>query len=132
MQHGYAALALIPPTAPAVMPEGLRDLLQHKLNAVAVEISVSGNRVDLVVNGLRFSLHVEYGEHVLAESQEIATLYGKVRGDSAVIATCNRRIMLTSDDDSPLYHFNDYIFVLEALEQIDGVILFDPRAESFI
>jgi hypothetical protein len=135
MQRGYAVLALIPPAAPAVSPELLRDVLESKFRPVGdVNISMSESRVDFTSKKMRFVLDIEdsASSHVLMESQEIAALYAKDRADSTVIATYDRRITLTSDDDLPLNHFNDYIFVLEALEKIDGVILFDPRDESFI
>ena len=135
MQRGYAALALIPPTSPAVTPELLRDMLELKFRTVSdVKISVLQNRVDFIVNEMRFVLHIEDSAsgHVFTESQQIVAIYGKNRADSAVIAACDRRITLTSDDDPDLSRYSDYIFVLETLEKIDGVILFDPHAEVFI
>jgi hypothetical protein len=48
------------------------------------------------------------------------------------IAICNRRIATHADDDPNMDYFNDYIFVLEALESFDGLILFDPVAGSLI
>jgi hypothetical protein len=79
---------------------------------------------------LRASL--EEGTHVLAESENIAAAFAADRQDKSLIAGCRRWIVWSSDVDPDMDHFNDYCFLLEALEKQPGLILFDPRAGDFV
>lgn len=62
---------------------------------------------------------------VAVESQEIADKFVTDAAERAEVAACQVRITTAGDPDPSMKHFNDYVFVLEVLEQIPGIYLFD-------
>jgi hypothetical protein len=70
--------------------------------------------------------------NILESSREIAQKHGQARADFDRISSCDKRIEVLCEPDPSMNHFNDYMLVLQALEEIPGAVLFDPQAECFI
>ena len=88
-------------------------------------ISVQGSNCE-------FRLHLADEPFVAEESQGMAEYFAECPR-SPKIAKCKRRVEITcADPDPDMAHFNDYLFVLHALEEFRGVILFDPRSGELI
>lgn len=129
----YHVVGLVPPNNPlefSQVVEIIRTDLASKKSPLIVTIATDTLTVPVGTWTLR--VRWENGPHVLAESKEIAELFAKERPDANVIATCNRRIVTAGDDDPAMTYFNEYAFVLEALQSIDGIFLFEPNDSTFI
>ncbi|MEM8675023.1 MAG: hypothetical protein AAGF83_14280 [Cyanobacteria bacterium P01_G01_bin.67] len=61
--------------------------------------------------------------YVLLESQDIAQSFPQY----PKIKKCDRRLEVSSDDDSRMEYFNDYVFILELIEQLGIVFLYEPQ-----
>jgi hypothetical protein len=94
--------------------------------------SISERHVQVSWDDWSLRVYSEFEPHVLLESREIAELYGAGRSDQSEIASCANRVTIDSDDDPGMDHYNDYVFVLEVLEQLGAIALFDPVAETFV
>ena len=69
--------------------------------------------------------------HVLAEAQEIVDRFGADRPDAPVVRTYSARLEISCDADPTMDHFNDYLFVCEALSGLDGAVAFDLAEPAF-
>lgn len=96
------------------------------------DIVIGIDHIKLAWSNWSLRLLFAVASHVLIESKEIAAGVATHRANRDIIASCNRRIEITSAPDPKMDHFNDYIFVLEVLERIPGVVLFDPYAGTFM
>ena len=47
------------------------------------------------------------------------------------IASCKERIELSGKSDPAMDYFNDYCFVVEAIESLGEVYIFDPESAVF-
>jgi hypothetical protein len=104
----------------------------------------SGKRLEVKSSdgwALRLSYHAE--PSVLEESAEIAQDLrdGKLTGAApelleramqAKLETFPARFELSCKPDPNMDHFNDYLFVLEALQALEGSVAFDHSSGMFV
>ncbi len=67
---------------------------------------------------------------VVEESREIAENHA-TRSESAVIRKCTYRIEFYGDDDVNMDYFNDYFGIMEELQKIPGIIIYDYPNGTF-
>jgi hypothetical protein len=70
--------------------------------------------------------------HVIEESAEIASRFGNAHPNQQRIAACRCRFSTSGDNDPDMMHFNDYLFVGEALERLGVVYRFDQSTAEFM
>ncbi len=70
--------------------------------------------------------------HVLKESQELAESCGAQHPDRERIALCECRFEVSGADDPDMEHFNDYLFVGEALERLGRVYRLEQASGEFV
>jgi hypothetical protein len=113
--------------------ELLRSLLSATYaGAKTPEMLAEGNRVEFKWGDWSLRVYFEFGPDVLAESAEIVAALGSQRADRAMLRTCDRRITIASDSDNNLDHFNDFLFLLQDLEErLPGAVMFVPHDGTF-
>ena len=128
----YRLSALIPRDVTLTFPE-VANALQGKFSRVqpAPQITVDDKSCVLRWNDWSFRLHFENQPHVIEDSREIAERFASNRADQERIAACDRRITTAADPDPDMSHFNHYIYVMETLESIKGIYVFDPNDGKF-
>jgi hypothetical protein len=88
--------------------------------------SVTLSWPDYVLEVARSSL-----PHVLEESAEIAMRYASAHPEQSRISRAKIRFELSGRDDPDMLHFNDSLFIVEALERLGRVYRFDPVIGEF-
>lgn len=75
-----------------------------------------------------WSLYITWEDepHVLLESKEIAERFVSDEQDQAVIGQIAQRIEIGADPDPEMIYFNDYVFLLEVIDEFSGLYVFDP------
>lgn len=128
----YKALVLLPPTSSTSIEE-VKDKLRtfYKNDERDVIVQQHETVIEIVIRGWTCSVHLSSEPHVLIESQQMAEIFAAARLDKDEIATCNRRFEVISEPDPNIDYFNDYIFILQALESFPGIKIWDA-AEEFI
>jgi hypothetical protein len=129
MSGSYEAIAWLEPESDydievAVMRLG-EWLPEAEISRQDQTITVSLGRWDI-------RLHLDEDAHVAAEAKEFPNVFPECPR-SLEIARCSRRVEIASPGRDPnIKYFNDYVFVLQALEEFQGVILFDPVSGELI
>lgn len=133
MEVSYKALVLLPPTSSASIEEA-EDKLRtfYRNNECDVIIQRCETVIDVIIGGWTCSVHLSSEPYVLVESQEMAELFAAARPDQEEIATCNRRFEVVVGTDPNMDYFNDYLFVLQALESFSGAKVWEGAAQEFI
>lgn len=74
-----------------------------------------------------FSIKLHRNElpHVLEESQEIAQEFAARRPELERIGQCRARVEIVGDEDPGMDRFNDYCFIVDAIEKLGTVYTFD-------
>lgn len=134
----YELLALLTDDADITV-DRLADLLRQDFAsdpgaAIRIEDAAAQPIPSVAVrwDGWSFRLSVEDQPHVRAESEGIAEAFASGRPNRDLIASCRRRISVAADPDPDMDHFNDYLFIMERLGKLTGVILFDPKVPEFV
>ena len=96
------------------------------------EILVSGPTVTLRWEDYTMTVHRSALPNVLDESAEIANEFAAERLDRDRIARCQLRFEISADEDPEMDHFNDYLFVGEALQRLARVYRFDQASGEFL
>jgi hypothetical protein len=81
-------------------------------------------------NDYQFHFQLDKGTHVAEESKEIAEGYTGEK-DKALIASCKQRIDFWGDEDADADHINDYMFILQELDQDEKLLIFNFRNGMF-
>lgn len=103
--------------------------LQNKFSGQSgfdVQVNTSGV-IAVGRNGWSLRVYWEDQPHVVIESREIAERFVTDDTDRAIVAACRSRITTAGDPDPGMDHFNDYVYVLEILEEISDAFIFDPE-----
>jgi hypothetical protein len=129
--HYYHTLALIPQHVNISFDE-TAHAIKERFARDKVKVIVETALIRVKRNNWELRIWYEEKPEVLVESQEIASNFATKRDDATIIASCNRRFITSADRDPKMDYFNDYVFVLEALESINGIILFNPDDGTFI
>jgi len=130
----YESLILLDPDVD-ITPEQLATELRRFYGGkdwAPEELTVRGQSLLLRWPGYLFEVARESVPHVLDESAEIAAKYGAAHPDRARIARCTKRFCTQADDDPDMEHFNDYLFVGEALARLGKVYRFDQSSCEFM
>src|SRR5207237_402271 len=125
-------LALIAPETDCDFASVVKALRTVYRQNASVQIDERETNCFLRFADWTFRIYWEAEPHVVIESREIAVKFPSAGIDSAVIASCARRITTGGDSDPDMLHFNDYVHVLEVLERFKGVYLFDPYDRKFL
>ncbi len=97
-----------------------------------VQILSEENRTVIKWADWEFRVYYECGPDILQESQEIASSYAGHRPDQESLSICNKWITIASDNDYEMVHFNDFIFLLQDLEEeLPGAVMFVPEEGTF-
>lgn len=75
--------------------------------------------IEVIIGEWTCCVYLSSEPHVLVESQEMAELFAATRPEQEEIATCKRRFEVIGNPN--MDYFNDYLFVLQALESFSGV-----------
>lgn len=130
---GYKLLALL--TDPKSWETVTLATLETKLKSrfrdpeVAIHPALYGGDIACLEwskAGWRMWLFLESDEVVLEESVQIADTAAAGRKDAPRIAAARVRIELASQADADMEYFDDYCTMMQTLESIPGVVLFDP------
>ncbi len=65
-------------------------------------------------------------EHVAEEAAEIGEIY-----KLSILKSCNARLEIYAEDDPDEIHYNDHLYVLETLSELEGIHVFDPALGEF-
>ena len=129
----YESLVMVDP-ADAITVEQLaaelRRFYEGKPGAPA-EIVRSGQDIELRWPDYVLAVGRSRVPHVLEESKEIAEQAGQQHPAREQIASCTCRFEMSGDDDPDMDHFNDYLFVGEALCRLGRVYWFDQASCEF-
>ena len=124
-------MALIPPKHDLVFAELVDRLTDRFAGAgdrnVSVEV-VEPGVIAVLRDNWSLRVHWEDEPHVQAESVEIASLVAANEEDAQIIRTCRRCITTAGDADPNMLFFNDYVFVLEVLDSIPDLYIFDQNS----
>ena len=96
-----------------------------------LEISAASQTITLRWDGYVRQVAREELPHVVEESTEIANQFAGSHAAKDRIAQCKCRFVTSGDDDLDMIHFNDYLFVGEALERLGTVYRFDQSTCEF-
>lgn len=87
-------------------------------------------RVEFYREEYYFYLSLVGESWVVEESREIAE-NNATRGESVVIRECSYRVEFYGDDDLNMDYFNDYFGIMEELQKIPGIIIYDYPNGTF-
>lgn len=125
----YHAYGLLLPQSNFTLAEAAR-----KLAAIfpSFQQQQRESQLSLIKGDWEIHLTLQEGPEVLEESRRIAEHVGGAE-DELGIGKCNRRVDIASDVPDPeMDHFNDYLLVVEMLQQFQGVIPIDPHEPSLL
>lgn len=72
----------------------------------------------------------ETGQHVVDDSREIANYVDSDRADE--VSTINRRIVVRFADDDSRSYTNHAILMMDYLEDMPNIIIFNPQKNTFV
>ena len=90
----------------------------------------SAKNILLAWDGWWARLFYEQGREVLDDSRTIASICGE--NSSCLVSSIDKRIRVLFPDDDSRIHTNHVIFVIEFLQSIPGLLIFDPQAKEFV
>src|SRR5947209_3873675 len=122
------------------LPDGLEmspSLLAERLakqfeRVKGARVAPEGDHVLIELGN--WGLRVSYADEpeLREESALIVTEYGTSRPDHDVLASCARWITTGSDPDPNMDHFDDFLRVVEFMEELQGPVLFIPSDGIFV
>ena len=129
----YESLILVDPDtdiSTEQVASELRDFYKGDASAPH-EIKVHGQTISLCWPDYSIEICREAQPHVLDESAELAEQYAAQHPDRERISRCTCRFSTHAEDDEDLAHFNDYLFVGEAIARLGKVYRFDQSSAEF-
>jgi hypothetical protein len=115
-------------------PEKLKAKLEdvYRNDERSVKITADKNIITVTIKG--WNLYVGYSneDHVLIESQEIASEFANGKPEQDLISKCRARFEMSADADPDMEYFNDSCFVLQEIESFKEVFVFDTNESSFM
>lgn len=126
----YQAFGLLRPDSDFTLEAAAKKLMA-KLPTYKVEHT--GDRIAVSTDDWGIELVLNSAPSVAEESREMAVHIAGSEADGKEIASCDRRVEVSSDVPDPeMEHFNDYLFVVEVLQSFKGVIAVDPQEPSLL
>jgi hypothetical protein len=127
----YQTIILIPANVQLAFAEVVHPLKHHFAEIKhPAEFMLEGDKLTIQMDD-DWALYVNWLNDVRIEANEIADWFAKDRPDQDVIASTDRFISTSGDQDPNMDHFNDYVYVLEVLEDLPNVYVFDPINGEF-
>ncbi len=129
----YEGLVLVDPDS-TIGLEALAQELQRFYSGAAdtPEVSVVNGEVRLSWPAFTLVAGLSSEPHVAEESAWLAVHAGADHPDRHRIAQCTSRFEISGDPDPEMLHFNDYLFVGEALARLGRVYRFDQASDEFL
>lgn len=129
----YESLNLVDPDSNITIDALLEELQRFYAADKHAPKSITGASSTITLRWPDYEMVVtrERLPNVLEESQEIAGRFGTAHEKRERIALCDCRFVTRGDDDPDMLHFNDYLFIGEALERLGTVYRFDQSACEF-
>jgi hypothetical protein len=129
----YESLVLVDPEAAVTAGQLASELRRFYAGAQdAPEIVQSGETVSLQWSDYMLEVGESHAPHVLEESAEIAAERAAAHPDKERIARCACRFEISGPEDPDMDHFNDYLFVGEALARLGRVYRFEQASGEFL
>lgn len=98
-----------------------------------VNIELQGDTLVLLVERYPFYLLLSDEPHVLEESVEMAEAWTGEASEKSRIAQSGRRLEMRTDHPDPeMKYFNDSLYILEAVEEFDGIYIFSTASGEFV
>jgi hypothetical protein len=98
-----------------------------------VNIELQGDTLIVLVEKYPFYLLLSDEPHVLEESAEMAEAWTGDPAEKSRIAQSGRRLEMRTDRPDPeMKYFNDSLYILEAVEEFDGVYIFNAASGEFV
>lgn len=96
--------------------------------------SRSGSTVTIAKGDWSLYIAEVSGPHIPDETVGITDkIAGFERDDVEILAQCDRRVEMWSDDPDPfMEHFNDYLFGVEVLKSFTGLTAVDPNEPALL
>lgn len=112
----------------------LHDAITKALSSSSNPPSIVSTNGKLTIKWEDFTLKVNHSteEHVLIEAAELARIYAEDHPHRKEIAACSERLDISATADNAMNHFNDYCFVLGAIEKIGRVYTFSSAGQEFV
>ena len=130
----YRALLLVDPDTDISLDQArsaVEAFYQGKRGA-PLGIDTEPSQIVLRWEGFSFWLGRSEAAHVLAESEELARGPGRAHPERDRIARCRVRFEIETDSDPKMDHFNDFLFVAEAVARLGKVYRFQPGRGGFV
>jgi hypothetical protein len=130
----YEGLALVDPDesiTPDALAAELRRFYAGKPDAPEA-ISVVEEEVRLEWRGYVLVAGLSAAPHVAEESAWLVEQVAPAHPSRERIARCPSRFEISGDPDPDMLHFNDYLFVGEALARLGRVYRFDQASGEFL
>src|SRR5215207_5342934 len=110
--------------------ERVRSVLLNYVNSshAKPKLTDNGNEIILNYNGYEFHFTFISDDYVAEESAEIANSFARHRADKHKIAHCKSRVEFYGDDDFFMHHFNESLFLLDAIKEAEQVVIFDYQS----
>jgi hypothetical protein len=128
----YETFVMLPTTTQVTLPEietRLRTLFSNSIKTRPdFQISQRADYIELNFTNYRFYVGIADEPHVLREAQEIAAEFPEVEFKGEY----DKRIEISADDDPNMDYFNDFVFIVEELQNLEGAIAYQHRIGQFI
>lgn len=128
----YSYLAFITPDSDANLID-LKNNLEIFYARPVIEdkpkIVLENNQITIIFNdeyrlNIAFSNEEYVNEEAIGIAQEHQLDYNENAFDKTKLETCYKRFEVWGDDDFDMDYFNDSLFVIEAIEKFNDVIIF--------
>jgi hypothetical protein len=135
VERVYKQLFLVPAESNPSLKK-LKDAIRSRFAALnppqKVVASLKGDSLTVTIDEFRFFIGFSCAPHVLLESREIAERFAVQHPARDAIAAVACRFELNSGNDPNMDHFNDMVFICQAVESLGPVYIFNPRAKEFV
>ena len=123
----YKLMALIPKDAEITFDDIYARLQRKfaKIEEARIERPET-NHIQLRFNDWLYHIHLEDKPSAI-ELIEILETFATKRPDWDVIASSDQRMTTYGMSDPDMDHFNDHVFVMEVLESLPELYLYDPN-----
>ena len=95
------------------------------------ELEDRGSHFIIKVKNYCFYFSYIQEDWVAEESQDIANNAAKHREDKQLIANSKSRVEVSGDDDFDMDYFNDFVMLMEVIENCEKVVIFDYESGTF-
>jgi hypothetical protein len=123
------------PTENSPSPDLVKQQIQQRFDLAdpPVQIAIEPDYITITIEDWQMRISANGDPYVLEEAQEIAAKHLEPDDPNrAILATHGFRLEISCDEDLNMDYFNCYIYVLEALSEFPGAIVFDPSTTGFI